>query len=322
MYAPDFLVSLFPDKEKSTYSVNGKYKMKLHVDGEEMDIYVDDYFPCTLNSEDDSKLATVPFQYDKDENKKIIWPMMIEKTLAKEYGSYENLNNAQTDDVLALLTGKEVFQYNLLNKNVKRGISEGLVWRKLTEYNKLCYLMGANSVSKELISSDNIGIVPNHFYIIMDVLECDSYQLIGLKNFMGDNFWNGRWGPFSNTWNRRIKRIVEKYKTRKSQLKDRINSHKLGQSLIKLLENDGKCFYMCFDDFIKYYKTIFFCVSFDDSWQKHVIKDSWTVGRSGGAAINVETVKYNPQYLLIVNKDTDMLLILHQIIPYSKSGKH
>lgn len=85
-------------------------------------------------------------------------------------------------------------------------------------------------------------------------------------------------------------------------------------------EGSGKSFYMCLEDFLRYYEVIFFTIFFDESWEKQVIKDSWSAGRSGGSAINLESVRCNPQYLIKVNQTTETFFLLHQIAPYSKSG--
>ena len=85
-------------------------------------------------------------------------------------------------------------------------------------------------------------------------------------------------------------------------------------------EGSGRTFYMCWEDFITYYEVIFFTIFFDDTWEKIFFKDSWAAGRSGGSAINVESVRYNPQYLVNASETTEAFFLLHQIAPYSKSG--
>jgi len=317
--SPEYLVSIFPKGEKTEYSPNGKYEVKLFVDGEPKLIIIDDYFPCMENSiEQDHKLVVTSFQYDEENDRKLIWPMLIEKALATEYGGYENLNNTVIDDALNLLTGTAAFRYNLLNEDVRMRIADGSLWMKLIEYRRKCFLMGAGSLPKKMMPDNNMGIVSCHAYAIMDVFECDSHKLIELKNPWSETVWNGNWSPLSNTWTRRTREIVAKHKAQeKAKYEKRKGSKKDVRPLVKVPEGSGKCFYMCLEDFLQYYEIIFFTIFFDDSWEKKVIKDSWSVGRSGGSVINSDTVRYNPQYLVRVENTIDMFFLLHQIAAYS-----
>jgi len=317
--APQYLTAIFPEGEKTEPSPDGKYIVKLYVDNEIKTIIVDDYFPCIEEPDSKYKLLATPFQYDAEHNKKIIWPMLIEKALATEYGSYENLNGGVIDDALNLLTGTAAFRYNLLNEDVKMKIADGSLWQKMMEYRSKSFLIGAGSLPKEMMPKNNMGIVPRHAYVIMDVLECDSHKLIELKNTWDDTLWNGRWSPFSSVWTRRLREIVAQYKAQKNN-SNRERFGDLARPLVKVPKGGGKCFYMCLEDFLQYYEVIFFNVFFDEAWEKLVIRDGWTVGRCGGSIINSETVRYNPQYLIKVTKTTEIFFLLHQILPYSKFG--
>ena len=325
VHAPEYLIEVFPEEEKTKYSQNGRYEIKLYVDGERKSIIVDDYFPCIENSkrgvESEYKLAVAPFQYDTASNKKIIWPMLIEKALATEYGSYENLNGGVIDDALNLLTGTAAFRYNLLNEDVRMRIADGSLWQKMMEYRNKCFLMGAGSLPKQMMPQNNMGIVPCHAYAIMDVFECDSHKLIELKNPWGEIIWNGKWGPFSGTWTRRIREMVAQHKAKqKKKFEERKKMARLKHPLVKVPEGSGKSFYMCLEDFLHHYEVIFFSIFFDELWEKQIIRDAWTVGRSGGSAINSDTVRYNPQYLLEVKRTMETFFLLHQICPYCKLG--
>ena len=143
--------------------------------------------------------------------------MIIEKALATEYGSYENLNGGVIDDALNLLTGTAAFRYNLLNEDIRMRIADGSLWQKMMEYRNKCFLMGAGSLPKQMMPQNNMGIVPCHAYAIMDVFECDSHKLIELKNPWGEIIWNGKWGPFSGTWTRRIREMVAQHKAKQKR---------------------------------------------------------------------------------------------------------
>ncbi len=218
-HAPQYLINMFVGGSKVEYSPKGKYVLQLVVDGAPKLVTIDDYFPCTeqpaaegTGGESEFKLLSAPFQYDKVNNRKIIWPMLIEKAIATEFGSYEHLNGGVIDDALNLMTGTAAFRYNLLNEDIKMKVADGSLWKKMREYSEKCFLMGAGTRTEDIMPQNNMGIVPTHAYAILQVVECDSHKLIELKNPWGETLWNGDWGPFSSKWTRRAKEIISHHR--------------------------------------------------------------------------------------------------------------
>jgi hypothetical protein len=205
--APQYLVSMFERTESASDPERGRFVLRLFVDSAPKDVVIDDYVPCgeALIPGGEPRLLATPFQYDKQHNRKIIWPVLVEKAIAKEYGSYEHLNGGAIDDALMLITGTAAFRYNLLNEDVRLQIADNSLWKKLLEYTHKSYLMGGGTLPKELLPTTNLGIVPSHAYAILGTLECDEHKLVELKNPWGESLWNGPWGECSNKWTQRIR---------------------------------------------------------------------------------------------------------------------
>lgn len=58
----------------------GIYTMRLFINGELMDVTVDEFFPYDPKSGD--------FAFCSSKDKKSIWPLLLEKAFAKIHGSY------------------------------------------------------------------------------------------------------------------------------------------------------------------------------------------------------------------------------------------
>ena len=71
------------------YNPEGKYEVRLYVDGEFKTIVVDDYFPCILGT--NVYYFTRPANFE-------MWPVLIEKAWAKVNGGYLNIVNCWPGD--------------------------------------------------------------------------------------------------------------------------------------------------------------------------------------------------------------------------------
>lgn len=78
------------------YNPNGKYEVKLYIDGEFKIITIDDYFPCIK--------GTNVYYFTRPSNFEI-WPLLIEKAWAKVNGGYLNILNLWAGDIFKALTG-------------------------------------------------------------------------------------------------------------------------------------------------------------------------------------------------------------------------
>ena len=111
---PHRIKALFHTK---TVTESGAYAVKLYVNGEPMDIVIDDYFPYDNRPEKDCWL----FSRDTTENE--IWVQILEKAYAKVFGSYEVVEGGKPYQAMLNLTG---FPSDILYHDE---IEEDSLWR-------------------------------------------------------------------------------------------------------------------------------------------------------------------------------------------------
>lgn len=227
---PQCIIKLFTSNcEESTKT--GKYNIKLFVDGIQKEVVIDDYFPCANQDSingiaNENNLLVTSFQHDKIRNRKIIWPMLVEKAIAKVFGSYEHLNGGAIDEALMMMTGMASFRFNLLSEDIQMKIADNSLWEKMKDYSDKRFFMGAGSLPKEFMPSPNLGVVPTHAYAILEVIECDNNKLIELKNPWGESFWTGDWSESSNKWTRRIRgKVASRNAAHRKQDKKKQKAH-------------------------------------------------------------------------------------------------
>jgi hypothetical protein len=130
------------------HNQNGFYQFRLCLRGKWTNIHVDDYLPCNI-------LKKPIFAKIKRQQ---LYAALIEKALAKSYGSYESISNGTTAEGLQILTGEpcevihlketstelEYFSYDYYEK------SPELYWQKILDSKRLGYLMTCICSSRKL----------------------------------------------------------------------------------------------------------------------------------------------------------------------------
>ena len=90
--SPEMIENIIVTKQ---YSPEGIYQVRLCKDGRWVVVTVDDLFPCQPN-------GTLVFSQAR---RKQLWVPLIEKSIAKLFGSYESLHSGTIQEGLSLLTG-------------------------------------------------------------------------------------------------------------------------------------------------------------------------------------------------------------------------
>ena len=90
--SPEMIENIVVTKQ---YSPEGVYQVRLCKDGRWVVVTVDDLFPCKSD-------GTLVFSQAR---RKQLWVPLIEKSIAKLFGSYEALHSGTIQEGLSLLTG-------------------------------------------------------------------------------------------------------------------------------------------------------------------------------------------------------------------------
>ena len=187
------------------YNPNGKYEVKLFVDGEFKTITIDDYFPCIEGT--NVYFFTRPSNFE-------IWPILIEKAWAKVNGGYLNIINLWPGDLFRALTG---FSFDEL---VHPQLSKEELFNELSNLKKNKGLIfSLTSDNKEV---EKKGLYIYHTYIVeeLEKVETDKNQfvyLVKIRDAEVEANWVGDFSPNSNLWTDKLKSKLGKNKL---ELKD------------------------------------------------------------------------------------------------------
>eukprot|EP01041_Mallomonas_annulata_P005248 gene5248-10501_t len=211
----------------SIFNPMGRYTIKLfdHRKNQFVNITIDDFIPCQNG---------VPYFTKLTCNE--VWPILLEKAVAKLRGSYRAIEGGLPLDAMRIVTGYEGERFTNMQDNALFQKIQHLV------YNGSLLAAGTSGVDRSrTFGRDSVegSIVPGHAYSILDVktprLTTHTVRLLKLRNPWGEMEWKGDWSDSSPLWQTHPGVALE-----------------IGRPDIS---NDG-IFYMSFDDFIKYFDMI------------------------------------------------------------------
>ena len=189
----------------------GCYALTMCVDGEDLIVVVDDWFPFYIDREGKEKFA---FSRNKETKHKSgdsmgeMWVQLMEKAWAKVCGSYEASEMGNAAEALNNIDGTPC-QTWLLADVEARGIKD-ILWTMIEEadrerYVATCTVDSTQRCSPELL--DMFGLCDYHSYTLMQAeavqLQPGSKHyryLIRLRNPWGRKEWKGPWSDHSKTW--------------------------------------------------------------------------------------------------------------------------
>ena len=272
----------------------GLYVLKLWFNGAFRCIVLDDYFPinCSRNwlggKTPDTKQTLAFQQYESARN---LYVCLVEKAYAKLHGSYQQIVGGFEDAAMADLTGGIPMRMRDLGKDQDKS------WNQVKLMHEQGHLLGAGSISgKDTEHTDN-GIVKGHAYSILDVRELDDHRIMKMRNPWGKFEWTGRWGDKSAEWTPRYKKLLNHDTT----------------------ADDG-CFWLAFEDFVKYFRNLY-CCKLVGKQHRAEVAGEWK-GKTTGGAQPFESWK-NPQYLLCVGSSCRVTVLLSQdeVVDHKHPGK-
>ena len=179
------------------YNPEGKYEVRLYVDGEFKTIVVDDYFPCILGT--NVYYFTRPANFE-------MWPVLIEKAWAKVNGGYLNIVNCWPGDFFRALTG---FTYDEL---VHPASNKEEIFNELSNIFKNKGLAFGLTIENEEVEEK--GLFSLHTYVIEDAqkveVEKDKFvHLVKIRDAEEEADWIGDYSPKSSAWTDQLKQKVD-----------------------------------------------------------------------------------------------------------------
>jgi len=232
---------------------------------------------------------------------KVLWPMLIEKGLAKAFGSYYGINEGTINDAIGILTGlytKTVY-FHFPNKTRNPKLDGGVLFEELAVANEAGLLMCAGSaqpggeLSGRGDSHDIEGIRLGHAYSIHAVkhftkgeVSTQEERLVQLRNPWGNWEYTGK---FSDFW---LRDSSEGKSYKKEALKAKLdwaddhggNVNMSDREDPGLLSNDG-LFWMSWEDFTSesFFDSVTVCHHFaPESYIKKSLTSAWARPDNGG----------------------------------------
>jgi hypothetical protein len=275
----DLLRALFVRADVS----RGEFTVKFNKGGEWRQVTIDDQLPC-------SKAGTPVYGHSQDEHE--LWPSLLEKAYAKLHGSYQALEGGNIAEALVDLTGGAPEEIDLDDDDGRALAESGQLWSRLLLYQQEQYLLGCAYICDGAAEVDTgSGLLQNHAYGIMRVVETRGHRLIKCRNPWGMKEWNGDWSDTSSLWTAELRR-------------------ELGQEKL-----DDGIFWIDFGDFCKQFNRVYVARLYQDDvgerWQHTKLPGEW-VGASAGGCVNYAGWHHNPQYSIVPSADTELYVCVSQ----------
>ncbi|PAA77291.1 hypothetical protein BOX15_Mlig004275g1, partial [Macrostomum lignano] len=216
----------------------GVYAVQLCVAGLWKTVYIDGFFPCRADT------RTLVYSHCRGAQ---LWVALVEKALAKEFGSYAALTSGRSLEGLAILTGAPCESYELQSDAVQSNQEEReLIWAKLLSGAERGCLIGASCGAGRMTLPDEayqaLGLYPRHAYSVLQVRSAGPHQLLLLRNPWGRGEWRGRFSPGHRaSW-------AELEPQYRQELTDVLSSGDHQQ--------DSGLFWIGFDDLLAYFDSV------------------------------------------------------------------
>ena len=270
--------------KEDAFKEYGLYILRFYKDCNIIYVIIDDRLPVKAK---DGRLI---FAGNKDPNE--LWVPLIEKAYAKLHGCYKALIGGYTHYGLADMTGfcprLIVMREGYLGYSEKYSNDE--IWEMLKQYKEWNSLMGcsiqSNPKEKQKVEADaGFGLHMGHAYSLLSIGEIDLnkgkksknqkdkpniLKLVKLRNPWGRGEWEGAFGDRSTEREEHSLEI------------DRVfnSSTERKQEHVEVNFNDGT-FFMSFQDWLKYFTSLFIAVNFPHTWCGKRTQGQWSSDQGG-----------------------------------------
>jgi hypothetical protein len=230
---PGLVVRLFESTQKNAL---GFYQIWLNISGGWKEVLIDDHIPIFCNK-GKTKAQFYFTNPSSDPQNREIWYLLLEKALAKVYGSYKGLYAGSEAGLLRDLTGAPVSDYQVthidklqkvtqreaehinnlwlkLNKNLKKGYAMSVKPRKPSPLEAKRNIL-LNVFNKKYFLGD--GIYSSHSYAILAARSIRTQDgkvthLIRLRTPWLNERWTGDWGANKEElWTDSLKKSLNFY---------------------------------------------------------------------------------------------------------------
>jgi calpain-7 len=255
------------------YNPCGKYMIKLHLNGLERKVMIDDRLPVDKRGQLICSFSTNPGEF---------WVSLVEKAFLRAMGGYQFPGSNSGID-LYILTGWIPERVGLADEQGNVA-GEDRLWRRLKDGLKFGDCLCTASTGGQMTEQEEqrIGLVGAHAYAVLQVRETTAGErLVQLKNPWTHTRWKGKFSPDDTiNWTSSLRREL-----------------KYDPTQAKNQEDDG-VFWMDLSSLLKFYNTMYL------NWNPKLFAAhashhfAWPL--SQGPQSDSKSFKFNPQYALKV----------------------
>lgn len=236
-------VAEFPDLVEKCFDLTcyrkkrcGLYRLRLCQGGQWRRVTVDDFFPYENGQ----------FVYSRS-NERELWPLLLEKAMAKLCGDYDRLAQGYAHDALVDITGAPAIRYQI-DTDIKKPRD---FFHFLQVADKSDMIMSAST----RVEGRRFGLVPSHAYSLIAVVEWPFQNhdggadvgIVQLRNPWKSVEWRGECSDDDPRWN-------------DPDVKARVAAS-LGRDPAEMRwEQDDGSFWMPFKDFFTHFKNLSLCL--------------------------------------------------------------
>jgi calpain-7 len=284
----------------------GKYMVKLWLNGVARQVVVDDRLPCDKNSNLLCSHTT------GDRHQLELWVSIIEKAYMKLCGGYDFPGSNSGVDMFSL-TGyipERIFFPQNQKKIRDFETPPDRAWERLYSANSFGDCLITVSTTRDISDeeADSLGLVTGHAYAVLDVVQSSSgVKLLQLKNPWQRKSWKGRYSPSdAKSW--------------KSSLRNEV-----GYDPTEAAKHDDGIFYIEWNDVLTYFRNL------QLSWNPKLFAYRTTTHgmwpESQGPSNDTFNVGENPQYILqlsdeaVAKKPTVWVLLSRHVNKQEQEGE-
>jgi calpain-7 len=280
---------IYPQNSVGEPIVNpfGKYIVKLHFNGVERKVMVDDRLPTHPTTGDllcSHSISPKPHE---------LWVSLIEKAYMKLHGGYNFPGSNSGIDLFALTGWVPEHVRFVDDAATARSDAQTVdrVWQRLHSAHKFgdCLITVATPGDLSQVAQDTTGLVDGHAYAVLDVVEAGRLRMLRVKNPWARRPWIGRFSSKDQAaWTPGLRKVLGIRPAGQG-----------GEEDFAILERAG-IFWIEFNDCRKFFDS--FVLSWNPSLFPFRLKlhDSWPV--SQGPRKDTYFVGENPQFSLLVDR--------------------
>ncbi|GFQ64611.1 calpain-7 [Trichonephila clavata] len=261
------------------YNPCGKYMIKMHFNGVQRKIIIDDYLPMGAHGE-----LLCSFSSNKNE----FWISLLEKAYMKVMGGYDFPGSNSNIDLHAL-TGwiPDRIPIEISNPTFPKDETFKKLYDKHNQGHVLITVATGPLSESE---ADRAGLVSTHAYAVLDIKEALGKKLFLLKNPWSHLRWKGRFSEHdTKSWTPQLKEAL-KYDPRNAQM------------------FDNGVFWIDYDSLLHFFNVIYL------NWNPEIFKYTYCIHQSWKAGLgpvkDVYSVGDNPQFLLDLKSTGSAVWIL------------